>query len=42
MDRLACVNVDEFPLQILLRRRPEWASGAVAVVHDDRPGGQVL
>ena len=41
MDRWACVDVPELPLQLLLRREPAWGSGPVAVVADDRPEGVV-
>ncbi|MGV3621766.1 MAG: hypothetical protein ACO1OB_13160 [Archangium sp.] len=39
MDRLACVEVPVLPLQLLLRRKPEWRSGPVAVVAEDSPLG---
>lgn len=42
MDRLACFDVAELPLQILLGRSPEWAGLPVAVVDEDRPQGTVL
>ncbi len=42
MDRTACVDVPALPLQILLRRRPEWRGRAVAVVAEDRPQSPVL
>jgi len=42
MDRLACVDVAELPLQILLGRSPEWAGEAVVVVDEDRPQGTIL
>jgi protein ImuB len=42
MDRLACVSVSAFPLQLLLRRHPEWAAYPVAVVAEDRPQGVIL
>lgn len=41
MDRLACVSLRAFPLQLLLRRRPEWAAHPVAVVAEDRPHGLI-
>ncbi|MBI1995862.1 MAG: DNA polymerase Y family protein [Deltaproteobacteria bacterium] len=40
--RLACVDLPAFPLQLLLRRRPEWAAQPVAVVAEDKPQGLVL
>jgi protein ImuB len=42
MDRLACVNVAAFPLQLLLRRHPEWATYPAAVVAEDKPQGVIL
>lgn len=36
MNRLACVDVPALPLQILLRRHPEWRSEPVAVVTEDK------
>jgi len=42
VDRLACVDVAALPLQILLRRAPEWAGEPVAVVDEDRPQGVLL
>ncbi len=35
MNRLACVDVPALPLQILLRRHPEWRQEPVAVVTED-------
>ena len=42
MRRLACVNLPAFPLQLALRRHPQWASYPVAVVDSDRPQGRIL
>lgn len=42
MDRLACVSLPAFPLQLLLRRYPEWATHPVAVVAEDKPQGMIL
>ncbi|MBI1851483.1 MAG: DNA polymerase Y family protein [Planctomycetes bacterium] len=42
MDRMACVDVPAFPLQILLRRHPEWRRLPAAVVDRDRPQGILL
>ena len=42
MDRLACANLPAFPLQLLLRRRPKWASHPAAVVAEDKPQGKIL
>ena len=42
MDRMACVDLPTFPLQLLLRRRPDWQSCPVAVVDSDKPQGRIL
>lgn len=42
MDRLACVSVPAFPLQILLQRHPGWRGGPAAVVEDDRPSSPIV
>lgn len=42
MDRLACVSLPAFPLQLLLRRHPEWAGHPAAVVAEDKPQGLIL
>ena len=42
MDRMACVDLPAFPLQLLLRRRPDWAGRPVAVVDRDDPRGTIL
>ena len=42
MDRLACIDLPAFPLQLLLRRHPEWARSPAAVVDEDRPLGRIL
>ncbi|MFP4601046.1 MAG: Y-family DNA polymerase [Persicimonas sp.] len=41
MDRLACVNLIDLPLQLLLRRHPKWKTDPVVVVDKDEPGGTV-
>jgi protein ImuB len=41
-DRLACVDLPAFPLQLLLRRHPDWAGHPAAVVAEDKPQGLVL
>ena len=41
MDRLACVSLPALPLQLLLRRHPEWVTCPVAVVAEDRPHGLI-
>lgn len=40
--RLACVDLPDFPLQLLLRRHPDWAGQPAAVVAEDKPQGLVL
>ena len=40
--RLACVDLPAFPLQLLLRRHPEWSAYPVAVVAEDKPQGLIL
>lgn len=42
MVRLACVDLPAFPLQLLFRRHPEWASYPAAVVAEDKPQGLIL
>ncbi len=42
MDRLACVNLHHFPLQLLLARHPEWAALPAVVVSEDTPLAQIL
>ncbi len=40
--RLACLNLPEFPLQLLLRTHPAWSEHPVAVVDRDAAQGVVL
>lgn len=42
MDRVACVDLPELPLQVLLRRHPDWDGFPVAVVDRDKPQGVIL
>ncbi len=42
MPPTACVDVPALPLQLLRRRRPEWASFPVVVVEQNRPQGVIL
>ena len=42
MDRMACVELPAFPLQLLLKRHPDWAGRPVAVVDRDKPQGAIL
>ena len=39
---MACVELPAFPLQLLLRRHPDWAGRPVAVVDRDKPQGVIL
>ena len=41
MGRTACVDLPDFPLQLLLREHPAWRKTPVAVVADDRPQAEV-
>ncbi len=41
-DRLACVDLPAWPLQILLRRQPAWREGAAAVTAEDSPQAPLL
>jgi len=42
VDRLACVDLPAFPLQLLLRRHPEWAELPAVVVAEDKPQAIIL
>jgi protein ImuB len=42
MDRMACVDLPVLPLQLLLRRHPDWRTHPVAVVDHDKPQGVIL
>ena len=42
MDRMACVELPAFPLQLLLQRHPDWAGRPVAVIDRDKPQGVIL
>jgi protein ImuB len=42
VDRTACVDLPAFPLQLLLRRHPDWRDAPAAVVDEDRPQGTIL
>ncbi len=42
MDRMACVDLPSFPLQLLLKRHPDWRTRPVVVVDADKPQGVVL
>lgn len=40
--RLACLDTPALPLQLLLRRRPDWRHEPVVVVQDDKPTAVIL
>ncbi len=42
MDRMACVDLPAFPLQLLIREHPDWKSHPAVVVDHDKPQGVVL
>jgi protein ImuB len=42
VDRIACVILPEFSLQLLLQRHPDWRSLPVAVVDRDKAQGTIL
>ena len=42
MDRMACINLPVFTVQLLLRRFPAWKNQPVAVVDVDKPQGTIL
>jgi protein ImuB len=42
VDRLACVNIPIFALQLLLQRRTEWSMQPVAIVADDKPQALII
>jgi protein ImuB len=39
---LACVDLPAFPLQLLLRRHPDWIGYPAAVVAEEKPQGLIL
>ena len=39
---MACVELPAFPLQLLLKRHPDWAGRPVVVVDRDKPQGVIL
>ncbi len=41
-DRLACVSLPAFPLQVLLRRHPRWKGGPAGVAEEDRPRARLV
>ena len=41
-DRIACIDLPALPLQLLLRRRPDWRRLPAAVVAEDNPQAPLL
>ena len=42
MDQTACIDLPSFPLQLLLRKHPDWREHPAAVVEADTPQGAIL
>jgi protein ImuB len=42
VDQTACIDLPAFPLQLLLRKHPDWRSHPAAVVEADTPQGTIL
>src|SRR6185503_11606514 len=42
VDRTACIDLPAFPLQLLLKKNPEWKEHPAAVVEEDTPQGKLL
>lgn len=42
VDRKACINIRALPLQLLMRRHPEWRQRSVAVVEQEKPRSPIL
>ena len=42
MDRTACIDLPAFPLQLLLRKHPDWRLHPAAIVAADTPQGTIL
>jgi protein ImuB len=42
VDRTACIDLPAFPLQLLLRKHPDWRLHPAAVVEVDTPQGTIL
>ena len=42
VDRTACINIRALPLQLLLKRHPEWRRRPVAVVEQEKPQSPIL
>jgi protein ImuB len=42
VDRTACIDLPAFPLQLLLRKHPDWRLHPAAIVATDTPQGTIL
>ena len=42
VDRMACINIQSLPLQLLLKRHPEWRRRPAAVVEEEKPQSPIL
>ena len=42
VERTACINIRALPLQLLLKRHPEWRGRPVAVVEQEKPQSPLL
>jgi len=42
VDRTACIDLPAFPLQLLLKKHPDWREHPAAVVEADTPQGKIL
>ncbi len=42
VDRMACVDVPALPLQLLIRRHPDWSNQPAVVLKRDTPHGAIL
>jgi protein ImuB len=40
--RIACVEIPELPLQILLRAHPDWRGAPLAIVEEERPNAPLI
>jgi protein ImuB len=40
--RIACIDIPDLPLQILLKRHPDWLEAPVALIAEDRPEAELL
>ena len=40
--RVACLDIPDLPLQLLLRRHPDWRHGPAAVVAEEQPEAPLL